>query len=72
MPSNSLHSAFRNPSDEAEQLRLIAEDPALLEEEDDSWEAWLPLHNAARWGASAAAVRAAVARVVGRLWLWSR
>ena len=60
MPSNSLHSAFRNPSEEAEQLRLIAEDPALLEEEDDSWEAWLPLHNAARWGASAAAVRAAV------------
>ena len=32
----------------------------MLEEEDDSWEGWLPLHNASRWGASKSAVSAAV------------
>ena len=61
MPSNDLHAAFREgAAAEAEQLRLIAETPALLEEPDDSWEGWLPLHNASRWGASQAAVSAAL------------
>ena len=60
MPSNTLHAAFRDATAEAEQLRLIAESPSMLEEEDDSWEKWLPLHNAARWGVSGAAVRAAL------------
>ena len=61
MPSNALHAAFRDASARAEQLRLIEAQPELLEEEDDSWEKWLPLHNAARWGADGACVRAALA-----------
>ena len=61
MPSNALHTAFREAAEQEQQLQLIAETPELLEEEDGSWEAWLPLHNAARWGASGVAVRAAVA-----------
>lgn len=60
MPSNALHAAFRDATAEAEQVRLIAEAPQLLEEEDDSWEGWLPLHNAARWGASEAAIEVAL------------
>ena len=59
MPTNALHTAFQKQED-AEALRLIAESPQFLEEEDDSWEAWLPLHNAARWGASGEVVRAAL------------
>ena len=62
MPSNELHAAFRDGAEaEAEQLRLIAESPQFLEDEDDSWECWLPLHNASRWGASFDAVAAALA-----------
>ena len=60
--TNALHVLFRDPSSSSsEQLRLIAEQPELLEQEDDSWEGWLPLHNAARWGASFEAVQAALA-----------
>ena len=61
MPSNALHAAFRDASAEAEQLRLIAASPEMLEEEDDSWEGWLPLHNAARWGTLRSVAEAAVA-----------
>ena len=61
MPGNDLHAAFREGmAGEATQLSLIASSPQMLEEEDDSWEGWLPLHNASRWGASKSAVSAAV------------
>lgn len=61
MPTNALHVLFRDPtSSTAEQLQIIREQPQLLEEEDDSWEGWLPLHNAARWGAAFDAVQAAI------------
>ena len=60
MPSNALHDAFRSGS-ASEQASLIQTHPELLGEEDDSWECWLPLHHAARWGASEAVVRAALA-----------
>lgn len=61
MPTNALHLLFRDPTSSAdEQLRLVREQPSLLEEEDDSWEGWLPLHNAARWGAPFEVVHAAV------------
>ena len=59
---NALHSAFRGGAEcEEEQLRLIGAEPSLLEQEDDSWEGWLPLHNAARWGATKRATEAALA-----------
>ena len=63
MPNtNSLHTAFKSgPDAAAEQLNIIAASPEFLEDEDDSWEGWLPLHNASRWGASKAAVSAALA-----------
>ena len=62
MPTNSLHTAFKSgPDAAAEQLNIIAASPEFLEDEDDSWEGWLPLHNASRWGASKAAVSAALA-----------
>ena len=61
MPTNDLHQAFRDSTTPAaEQLRLVREHPEYLEEEDDSWEGWLPLHNAARWGATFEAVQAAL------------
>jgi hypothetical protein len=60
MPTNALHLLFRDPTSSVdEQLRLVREQPSLLEEEDDSWEGWLPLHNAARWGAPFEVVHAA-------------
>ena len=61
MPTNALHTAFKDASLEEQQLALIASSPELLREEDDSWEGWLPLHNAARWCASGAATSAALA-----------
>ena len=62
MPPNELHEAFRQGADEAElQLKLIGEQAALLEEEDDSWELWLPLHHASRWGTTKQVAQAAVA-----------
>ena len=60
MPSNSLHTLYRDAAAEAEQCEAVKATPQLLEEEDDSWEGWLPLHNAARWGCSRKAVAAAV------------
>jgi hypothetical protein len=58
---NELHTAFREePHDEARLLALIGSRPELLQQEDDSWEGWLPLHNAARWGAPKAAIAAAL------------
>ena len=61
MASNALHVAFKQgPAGTDEALRLVAERPELLQEEDDSWEGWLPLHNASRWGASHASVKAAL------------
>ena len=62
MPSNALHEAFRQGATEAElQLKLIGEQAALLEEEDDSWELWLPLHHASRWGTTKPVAQAAIA-----------
>jgi hypothetical protein len=58
---NELHAAFREePHDEARLLELIGSRPEFLQQEDDSWEGWLPLHNAARWGAPKAAIIAAL------------
>ena len=58
---NELHLALRDDAqDEAKLLALIEAKPQLLQQEDDSWEGWMPLHNAARWGAPKAAVIAAL------------
>ena len=60
--SNDLHNAFRQgEAAAAAQLELIRERPSLLAEEDDSWEGWLPLHNASRWGVTRSVAQAAVA-----------
>ena len=59
---STLHDAFRQgPSASTLQLRLIREQPRLLSQQDDSWEGWLPLHNAARWGTLRSVAEAAVA-----------
>ena len=59
--ANAAHLAFRKGAEaEAEQLAVIAAAPELLSQEDDSWEGWIPIHNAARWGVSERAVEAAV------------
>ena len=64
--SNQLHDAFRQgPSASTLQLRLIREQPRLLSQQDDSWEGWLPLHNAARWGTLRSVAEAAVAACAG-------
>ena len=64
--SNQLHDAFRQgPSASTLQLRLIREQPWLLSQQDDSWEGWLPLHNAARWGTLRSVAEAAVATCAG-------
>ena len=64
--SNALHDAFRQgPSASTLQLRLIREQPRLLSQQDDSWEGWLPLHNAARWGTLRSVAEAAVAACAG-------
>ena len=61
MPNNALHAAFKGGAQaEPEQLRLIKENPSLLEEDDDSWEGWLPVHHASRWGSTGRAIRAAL------------
>ena len=49
MPTNALHDAFRKgPGAEEAQLALIGTSAAMLEEEDDSWEGWLPTLTADR------------------------
>tara|TARA_B110001469_G_C9494456_1_gene247226 strand:+ start:79 stop:600 length:522 start_codon:yes stop_codon:yes gene_type:complete len=64
--SNQLHDAFRQgPSASTLQLRLISEQPRLLSQQDDTWEGWLPLHNAARWGTLRSVAEAAVAACAG-------
>lgn len=58
----ALHDAFRQgPSAHTLQLRLICEQPQLLSQQDDTWEGWLPLHNAARWGTLRSVAEAAIA-----------
>ncbi|EOD19741.1 hypothetical protein EMIHUDRAFT_242661 [Emiliania huxleyi CCMP1516] len=59
--SNALHAAFKDGAADATVLALIESQPELLIQADDSWERWLPLHHAARWGAAVAVVEAAVA-----------
>ena len=60
--SNALHLAFRKGEvAEEEQLALLeSSDPRLLDEEDETWEGWLPVHNAARWGVSERVMAAAL------------
>ena len=44
----------------SEQLTLVNEQPALLSQEDESWEQWLPLHHASRWGTTREVAAAAL------------
>ena len=64
--SNELHDAFRQgPSASTLQLQLIREQPLLLSQQDDTWEGWLPLHHAARWGTLRSVAEAAIAAFAG-------
>lgn len=57
----ALHAAFRKGSGgEAEQLELLSTTPDDLKKDDGSWEGWLPLHHAARWGTTLATATNAI------------